>query len=227
MGVASQPAPIAGEPPSQVDRSFDIASALGGLDALDSDARPPAEVPQGQQQISVETVFEQFKAGVAAQISESDAATHYDLGVAYKEMGLFSDSIAEFELASRDPTRACVAQSMIGMMNMEHGNIDQAIDAFLRGLASSHKSAEQEMALTYEIGNAYEIRGNRDQALYYFQLVARLDPNYRDMRGSVEERVANLSEPEPAQPAPTRAAAGADDEFDAVFDDLFEGKKRN
>src|SRR6185369_13911063 len=136
-------------------------------------------------------------------------ATHYDLGVAYKEMGLFNDSIAEFELAARDPTRDCVSQSMIGMMHMEHGNIDEAIDAFLRGLRSTHKSAEQEIALTYEIGNAYEIRKNRDQALYYFQLVGRLDPNYRDPRGSVEERISNLTEE--AAP-PVRAAAGGDDE---------------
>ena len=38
-------------------------------------------------------------------------------------------AVAEFELASRDPARECVSQSMIGMMHMERGNIDQAIDA--------------------------------------------------------------------------------------------------
>lgn len=206
-----------------VDRSFDIASALGGLDALDSVAPPPPPAA-GPQQVSVETVFEQFKAGVAAQVADNDAATHYDLGVAYKEMGLLADAINEFELASRDPARECVAQSMIGMMNMEQGNVDQAIDAFIRGLHASQKSTEQELALTYEIGNAYEYRQNREQALYYFQLVARIDPNYRDPRGSVEERISNLEEPHEAPPR--AAAAGGADEFDAAFDDLFDGPKR-
>ena len=216
------------EPVAPVDRSFDIASALGSLDALEVGAPPAPRHSEGgtTQQISVESVFEQFKAGVAAQVADSDAATHYDLGVAYKEMGLFADSISEFELASRDPTRECVSQSMIGMMHMEHGNLDQAIDAFLRGLGASQKSADQEIALTYEIGNAYEIRNNPDQALYYFQLVARLDPNYRDPRGSVEERVGNLMGPEQAPPPP-RAAVGSEDEFDMAFDDLLEPKKRN
>ncbi len=210
---------------SQVDRSFDIASALGGLDALEMQGpSPTGSTAGGPQQVSVETVFEQFKAGVAAQVADNDAATHYDLGVAYKEMGLFADSIAEFELASRDPTRECVSQSMIGMMHLGQGNIDQAIDAFLRGLVSPNKSVEQEIALTYEIGNAYELRKNLDQALYYFQLVSRLDPNYRDMRGSVEERISNLS-PIPGAPLPARAAAGSEDEFDAAFDDLFDPKK--
>ncbi|MFO0614322.1 MAG: tetratricopeptide repeat protein [Polyangiaceae bacterium] len=224
---AIQTQPLSREPASQVDRSFDIASALEGLDALDlvdPAPRAPLGGGGGAQQVSVEAVFEQFKAGVAAQIADNDAATHYDLGVAYKEMGLFADSIAEFELASRDPTRECVSQSMIGMMHMERGNIDQAIDAFLRGLSAEDKSADQEIALTYEIANAYETRRNLDQALYYFQLVSRLNPSYRDPRGSVEERIGNLTEP--ASAAPRGAAVGALDEFDEAFDDLFDPKKK-
>jgi tetratricopeptide (TPR) repeat protein len=214
------------------DRAFDIARALDGLDSLDAldalEEVPVAELAHQQHQISVESVFEQFKAGVAAQIAENDAATHYDLGVAYKEMGLVSDAIAEFELASRDPSRECVCQSMIGMMHMADGNVDAAIDAFIRGRTASQKTQDQELALTYEIGNAYEERENPEQALYYFQLVARIDPSYQDMRGSVAERIANLERalgqaaPKPAAKA---AAAAAGDEFDAAFDDLFNPKK--
>lgn len=205
------------------DRGFDIAASLDALDALDS------FVEHGEQddprQVSVESVFEQFKAGVRAQISESDASTHYDLGVAYREMGLVGDAIKEFELASRDPSRECVCWSMIGMLRLEHGEIDAAIDAFIRGLHASERTAEQELALTYEIGNAYELRNNPEQALYYFQLVGRADPNYRDPRGAVHDRIRRLT-PAP-QPAVSRVV-NADlltDDFDAVFDDLLVGKK--
>jgi tetratricopeptide (TPR) repeat protein len=182
--------------------------------------------PQEQEQISVESVFEQFKAGVAAQISESDAATHYDLGVAYKEMGLFNDAVSEFELASRDPSRDCVCQSMIGMIHLQLGNIDAAIDAFIRGLHASVKTREQELALTYEIGDAYEQRRAPDQALYYFQRVARIDPAYNDMRGSAAERARRL-DPGVAK-AQSRVEVRADvvgDEFDAALDDLLGGGK--
>ena len=152
----------------------------------------PQAAPVVAGQISVEQVFEQFKAVVAAQIAEGDAATHYDLGVAYEEMGLTADAIHEFELASRDPTRECVCQSMIGMLHMQNGDLEGAIDAFIRGLTAAQKTTEQELALTYEIGNAYEMRSNFEQALYYFQLVARIDPSHRDMRGSVAERISML-----------------------------------
>lgn len=211
-----------------VDRAYDIAHALDEMDqAMDSFG--PREEPQREQshQVSVETVFEQFKAGVAAQIAESDAATHYDLGVAYKEMGLVADAIHEFELASRDPTRECVCQSMIGMLHTQNGDLDAAINAFILGLHAADKTTEQEIALTYEIGNAYEMRSNFEQALYYFQLVARIDPSHRDIRGSVAERISTLERRlggDVQKPAPKAIAVGAGDEFDAAFDDLFNPK---
>jgi tetratricopeptide (TPR) repeat protein len=208
------------QPAENEDRSFDIAASLEALDALDTGSSAPQGLADDPRQISVETVFEQFKAGVAAQISESDASTHYDLGVAYREMGLHSDAINEFELASRDPGRECVCQSMIGMIHLEQGNIEVAIDSFLRGLQASHRNVEQELQLTYEIGNAYEMRNTPEQALYYFQRVARVDPTYREPRGSVGDRIARL---QPAPKPPAARAVGAEpmsDEFDAAFDDL-------
>jgi tetratricopeptide (TPR) repeat protein len=212
----------AAPPPSSFnleDRAFDIAASLDALDALDAGPQAAANGADPTQ-VSVESVFQQFKAGVAAQISESDAATHYDLGVAYKEMGLVSDAITEFELAARDPNRECVCHSMIGMIYREHGNTDAAIHAFSRGLQAQIKTPEQELALTYEIGDCYEERRANDQALYYFQRVARLNPAYADPRGAVTERMRRL-EPAP-MPKPAAKAVGAEtvDEFDAALDDL-------
>ncbi len=206
------------------DKSFDIAASLDALDALDAGPQEaPAETDPNQ--VSVESVFEQFKAGVAAQISESDAATHYDLGAAYKEMGLVTDAIAEFELAGRDPGRECVCQWMIGMIHREQGNLEAAIHGLIRGLKTQVKTREQELALTYEIGDCYEARRAPDQALYYFQRVARMSPGYADMRGSAAERVRRL-EPMPT-PRAAAMAVGAEsvDEFDAVLDDMLGGGK--
>ena len=222
-GVAAAevaPASVAHDP--SMDRAYDIANALDSLD----DFPESAQEEQPTHQVSVDAIFEQFKAGVAAQIAEGDAATHYDLGVAYKEMGLVADAIAEFELASRDPTRECVCRSMIGMINMEQGNVEGAIDAFLLGLAAGQKTPEQEAALTYEIGAAYESR-DAAQAFYYFQLVARIDPSYRDFRGTVADRIVALETKLGAgavSAKPKEAAVGANDEFDAAFDDLFNPK---
>ena len=160
-------------------------------------------------------MFAKFKAGVRAQVSESDSATHYDLGLAYREMGLFKDAIDEFELAARDPKSECVCQSMIGMIHQNQGNVNDAIDAFIKGLHAETKSVEQEISLYYELGDAYEAKGNAPEALYYFRKVAHRDPNYNDARGNVGARVRALQ----ANQRPARAqAVNASDEFDAAFD---------
>ncbi|MBK8253198.1 MAG: tetratricopeptide repeat protein [Polyangiaceae bacterium] len=204
--------------PQLEDRAFDIAASLDALDALDTHKEG-----FDQQQVSVESVFEQFKEGVKAQVSESDAATHYDLGVAYREMGLFTDAISEFEIASRDPVRECVCQSMIGMLHLQLGNMDAGIDALIRALHAAQKTREQETALYYEIATSYEHAGNKDQALQYFHRLQRVDKNYFDPRGTVQERIRLLEGPKP-KPA---VAVGQDivtDDFDAAFDELLGGK---
>jgi tetratricopeptide (TPR) repeat protein len=200
------------------DRAFDIAASLDALDALDSPASGgQAAFNQPTEQIDVEEVFAKFKAGVRAQVSETDSATHYDLGLAYREMGLFDDAIDEFEVAARDAKRECVCQSMIGMIHRSKGNINAGIDAFIKGLHAETKTNEQELSLYYELGDAYESKGNAQEALYYFRKVAHRAPNHDDPRGSVAVRIRNVQASGGHRPSMERAV-GASDEFDAAFD---------
>jgi hypothetical protein len=109
------------------------------------------------------------------------------------------------------------------------GNIDAAIDSLIRGLHARVKTPDQEVALTYEIGDCHEALRQVDQALYYFQRAARMSPGYDDLRGSVSERIRRLEPPAPAKPA--AKAVGADtvdefDAFDAVLDDMLNGTKK-
>ena len=204
------------------DGFADIQNMINNIEFEPAAAAAPAEFPG----VNVDTIFQQFKAGVQAQISDADAATHYDLGVAYREMGMYTDAIGEFEVAARDPARECVCRSVIGMIHLQLGNVDAAIDAFLRGLETRQKTRDQELALAYELADAYEARKNPEQALYYFKRVSQIDPNYRDPRGGVLDRVRRL-EPNPA-PAKQAKAAGAEllgDDFDLAFDDLLSKNK--
>lgn len=201
------------EKPREEDRAFDIAASLDALESL-GDEFVPAEGNANGEQVDVEEVFAKFKEGVAKQISVDDSDSHYNLGIAYKEMMLIDDAIREFEIAARDPKRECVCRSMIGMIHVERGNLNEAIDAFIAGLDAPIKDPQQETVLCYEIGAAYEAKKVLKEALSYYQKAMRRDPNYRD----VQERVRRLAKNEPK--APLKAAAGADDEFDRAFDDL-------
>lgn len=201
------------ERPRDEDRAFDIAASLDALENL-GDEFVPAEGNANGEQVDVEEVFAKFKEGVAKQISVDDSDSHYNLGIAYKEMMLVDDAIREFEIAARDPKRECVCRSMIGMIHIERGNLNEAIEAFIAGLEAPIKDPQQETVLCYEIGAAYEAKKMLKEALSYYQKAMRRDPNYRD----VQERVRRLAKNEPK--APIKAAVGADDEFDRAFDDL-------
>jgi tetratricopeptide (TPR) repeat protein len=132
--------------------------------------------------------------------TDDEAATHYDLGVAYREMGLLRDAVAELELAARDPSRASSCHAMIGMIHRELGDGRAAIEAFLRGLSGS-ATADQEIALLYELGDVCEAERQRDRARSFFRRVARLRPGYRDPRGAVERRLLDLGDPGPPDDA--------------------------
>jgi tetratricopeptide (TPR) repeat protein len=216
-GTRPSPAAVGGVE----DRAFDIAASLGALDGGDrvSNVGRPS-FRRANEQVDVEEVFAKFKEGVAKQIGVDDAQSHYDLGVAYKEMALIDDAIREFETAARDPKRACICQSMIGTIQLERGNLNEAIDAFIRGLQAPDRTREQEASLCYEIGAAYEVKRMNKQALEHFQRSARLVPTFRD----VQERVRRLTKTEPKQPV-RAVAVGADDEFDRAFDDILGGGK--
>lgn len=203
-------------------RDFDVDESLNALDALEmppeSFSSESRQMLSSTQDIDVDQVFEKFKAGVKAQVSDNDSATHYDLGVAYKEMGLLPDAVNAFETAGRDAARECMCFAMIGMIYLEQNQLDRAAEAYVRALSASQKTVEQEMSLYYDLGNVYEMKGKNQDALYYFQKIARRDPGYR----RVADRIAQLS-PAPVQSSQNSRAVN-DDEFDRVFDDLFESK---
>lgn len=204
-------------------QGYDVAQSLEALDGLEpppeSSAVEARPAMSSTQDIDVDQVFEKFKAGVKAQVAENDSTTHYDLGVAYKEMGLLSDAVTEFEVAGRDPARECMCYGMIGLIYLEQDQLDRAAEAYVRALSAAQKTVEQEMSLYYDLGNVYEMKGKNQDALYYFQKIARRDPGYRD----VADRIQQLSPSPVAAPLPSARAVN-DDEFDRVFDDLFGSK---
>jgi tetratricopeptide (TPR) repeat protein len=110
---------VASEPPELEFEYEELEPGDEGFDFAEKLAEELAEVAEiapmdeGAEMIDVETVFEQFKLGVAEQVSDDDSDTHFDLGIAYKEMGLLPDARREFQVAMADPRRRCLCWTMI------------------------------------------------------------------------------------------------------------------
>jgi tetratricopeptide (TPR) repeat protein len=196
-GAHPAPGPPGAEPAAEP--TFDIGRELA--DELDA-AAPPAL--DDEFQYSVEDVFNQFKKGVAETVKAEDSETHYDLGIAYKEMGLLDDAVHEFETAGRGTNRKrevdCL--SMIGACRLAQGRTGEAIEALRRALRSDHLTKEAARAIQVDLGAAYEAAGEPEVALWFLQKVARADPAYRQ----AGQRVAALGGG-PGRPPPNEAGA--------------------
>ncbi len=200
--------------------AFDLAAELAGeIDGL-ADTSPPAPA-EDDFQYSVDEVFAEFKKGLEKVVKPEDVDTHYDLGIAYKEMGLSDDALGEFAVARKGcmgKPRELDCITMIGMLHGMRGEHAEAVKVFKEGLVSEHATGEVAKALGFELAAAYEAHGQSGKALYHFQRVAKLDPKYRDVSSHVS-RLAATTKPEddPLPPAggaapvppPAAAAAGA------------------
>ena len=214
-------APTTSPPALNPDRAFDIAASLDALDELDKVEQP--RYAQSEQ-IDVEEVFQKFKMGVAAQVDASDSQTHYDLGIAYEQMMLLDDAIAEFRVASKDPSREALCHSMIGMIYVKKGQLADATEAFKAGLHAEQVTREEELALLYELGNVWEARKNVKEAIYYFKRVVAMDAKYRDVKSRILDLEKKLGGAEGGNPG--SGARAIEDDFDAAFDEIIAGKRK-
>ncbi|MDP9200578.1 MAG: tetratricopeptide repeat protein [Gemmatimonadota bacterium] len=126
-------------------------------------------------------MLEKFKAGVAANVDEEDFDSHYDLGVAYREMGLVDEAIAEFQKALRGATQRLRAYEALGQCFIDRSEHDAAITVLGRALREPGMEDEDLIGVLYLLGYASEgSRKPRDAAAYY-QRVFAIDIDFRDV----------------------------------------------
>jgi tetratricopeptide (TPR) repeat protein len=193
----SAPAPPAATPAAPAaDESFDIARELA--QELGASAPSPAA---DEFQYSVEDVFSQFKKGVEKTVRPEDSDTHYDLGIAYKEMGLLDDAIHEFEVAlsGKNRKKEVDCLTMVGLCRSAKGEPDEAIQAFRRALQSDRCTPEASKALQFELAAAWEQKGDPDCALHYLHRVAAADGAYRDVKARIAALGGGPGRPPPGE----------------------------
>jgi tetratricopeptide (TPR) repeat protein len=168
------------------DEFFDLASELEQELQEEEEELSGELVPQLQEQ-SLEEIVEGFKKGVAETLSEEDYETHYNLGIAYREMGLLDEAIGEFQLAAKAPGYLVDCCSLLGSCFLEKGFPDLAIKWYERGLEAPQVSENESLGLLYELGNLYLITGDKEVAHSTFAEIYGINSNYRDIVAKLEE----------------------------------------
>ncbi len=130
---------------------------------------------------SVDELFSAFRDGVEKQVQGDDYDTHYNLGIAYKEMMLLEPAVEEFKKAMVDPERTQECCSMLSICELELGNQETAIEWLNQGIHAPGFPPEDSIGLRYDLGELFASMGRKEEAMIEFKAVHDMDPEYREV----------------------------------------------
>ena len=168
-----------------IDLAKELEAELAAEEAMVDEA-----TGRGKGEALLEEVFREFQKGVAEQLSEEDSDTHFNLGIAYREMGLLPEAIREFQIASRDKKLFVESCSIIGVCYQEQGMWSEAASWYQKALVAPDISEDARLGLRYDLAVAYEAAGDSEQAYGILAEILAVNPAYRD----VSDRLSSLSE---------------------------------
>ncbi|HEY1467465.1 MAG TPA: tetratricopeptide repeat protein [Candidatus Acidoferrum sp.] len=215
----SPPAPVAAS--ANVFSSEEFLSDLGKeIDELGLNSGPVSLDPPMHEQLAMQSaeeqrlaqanspvhaeggplkeVFDEFRAELGEMGAEDeDLETHYNLGIAFREMGLLEEAIGEFQKVAKANDRgkafryAMQCCTLLGLAFMEKGQPGIAAIWYERALLTPGIDSESKLALRYDLGVAQESAGDLDAALKSFSQVYAVNIDYRD----VADRIAAHHKP--------------------------------
>ncbi len=182
---------------------------LGEFTPTATTQEPPVEIASpslkapGSTSLELESgplkeVFEEFRSELGEMGSEDeDLETHYNLGIAFREMGLLEEAIGEFQKVAKANDHgkafryAMQCCTLLGLAFMEKGQPSIAAIWYERALQTPGMDSESKLALRYDLGVAQESAGELEAAIKSFSQVYAVNIDYRD----VAERIAAHQKP--------------------------------
>jgi tetratricopeptide (TPR) repeat protein len=215
--AAKQPTPVAAPPPPAPTKEPARSTAKEPVHAAPAAPKPPAPVakpaepvvtpapaiaasaavptPSAENLNELAEVFQEFRSELGEMNDEDeDLETHYNLGIAYREMGLLDEAIGEFQKVAQAVQRGkpfpyemnCAA--MLALSFMDKGEPKIAALWYERALNTPGLDQEAVLALRYDLGISLESAGQSESALDHFRQVYAMNIDYRD----VADRIAML-----------------------------------
>jgi len=176
--------------PEPVGDFVDLSALVLDEDRVkDTRMRVEDEEPTGDEQKDFQDMLGQFKRGIEENIDAEDFQAHYDLGVAFKEMGLLDEAISEFQKALRSPEGRLKTSEALGSAFFEKGQYAIAEAILKRAVESLGATDDEQIGLIYWLARAQEAQGKMDQAIATYERVMAVEIRFMD----ASKRVAQLA----------------------------------
>ena len=138
------------------------------------------EAPLNNQQKDFAEMLEKFKLGVARSVEDTDFDSHYDLGIAFREMGLMDEAISAFQKATRGSSHRLRASEALGECFIERGQPAVAATILDRIVDQGGLSEDALVGVLYLLGRAAEELDKPGEASAFYQRVIAVDMGFRD-----------------------------------------------
>jgi tetratricopeptide (TPR) repeat protein len=121
----------------------------------------------------------EFKRALDQNLPIEDHQAHYDLGIAFKEMGLFDEAISEFQKALRVPEVRLRTSEALGEVFFEQGRPAVA-ETVLRSVENGAEGDADKIGVLYWLGRALDAQSKPAEAAGYYQRIIAVDVGFRD-----------------------------------------------
>jgi tetratricopeptide (TPR) repeat protein len=174
-----------GNHPLLAAKAREVDGAAAVIAEAEMERTAPGAVPQENAGGGARAGEHAVPVAVVAGGGKVDLSTHGDLGIAYKEMGLYDAALAEFKLLMADPAREVFALTMIGECLESKGTLTDAVVRYKEALNCPEITAPESLLLYYLLGTVFERLGDPSEALYFYEKVGKRDPSFRDVAAKI------------------------------------------
>lgn len=137
--------------------------------------------PSGDEEADFQDMLRKFKQGVAENVDEEDYDSHYDLGVAFKEMGLLDEAIAEFQKALRGTEHRVRTYEALGQCFIEKDLLPVAKSILTRALEEKGLDDAKLVGVLYLLGQTHETLDEPTDARRCYERVLAVDFGFADV----------------------------------------------
>lgn len=169
-------------PPASAGEEYVDFGAMVMADAPGDETRFQVAIgdPSGNEENDFAEILDLFRRNVSERLDPRDAASHYDLGLAFKQMGLLDDAIIHLQSGLRGGADPLATLEVLGECFVLRGQTSLAARVFDRATRLEGVGEAELVGVLYGLARCQEEMGDGEAARATLERVVAVDLSFRD-----------------------------------------------